>query len=103
MEGVIKYLQSEASKYNDLTNIMKKLQDQGYIDELYAVIRKIFDHEVQFTLQGFFFPTISKHTIRIDKIFNSSHPPRQVQSKLPIRTQQIHFQIQLPSHHLNAR
>ena len=52
MEYLTKFLNFEVAKFNDLPSIMIKLSEQGFIGEIYALIKKIFDHEAQFTLQG---------------------------------------------------
>ena len=52
MEHFNKSLNFEATKFNDLASIMVKLSDKGFIEEIYTLVKKIFDHEAQFTLQG---------------------------------------------------
>ena len=54
MEHLAKFLNFEVAKFNDLSSIMIKLSDQGFIAEIYGLIKKIFDHEAQFTLQGIY-------------------------------------------------
>ncbi len=46
------FLKLEVAKYKDIDHILKKLEDDGEIQNVYGVFKNIFDNELQFTVGG---------------------------------------------------
>lgn len=46
------FLKLEVAKYKDIDHILKKLEDDGEVQNVYEVFKGIFDNELQFTVGG---------------------------------------------------
>jgi len=53
MSALSGFLKLEVAKYKDIDHILKKLEDDGEIQNVYGVFKSIFDNELQFTVGGF--------------------------------------------------
>ena len=52
MDQLSSFLHLEVSKYKDINHILKKLEDDGEVKNVFEIFKAIFDTEFNFTLQG---------------------------------------------------
>ena len=52
MDQLSSFLHLEVSKYKDINHILKKLEDDGEVKNVFGIFKTIFDTEFDFTLQG---------------------------------------------------